>query len=245
MRFAQAELLSAAPRVKTCSTQAEQPVVRSRAVREGDCPLLILSDTGYHFCMSETTSNTNTPNKRSSQLTRTLLTAAAIGIIGAVLISVSTSLELPAMAISPVLATPLLGLYMFTPVVALALLRKPGVGLFASLVAGLAAMPFTGFIFFVPLGSVICGLLAEAPIAVSRYRRWQWWRYVIAAVLEGAIMLLIHWTIWHIDAMVVGMQIAMVVGILGSEIVWTFIALAVVRGLNRAGVGAQSASQAG
>lgn len=177
------------------------------------------------------------PAGPASSRTRTLLTVAAIAAVGAVLLAVAGDLSLVGLTVFPLLTAALTGLWMIPPVLALALLRRGGFGLLASVIAGLVALPFTGFQIFIPIAAVVTGLVVEAVFAVTRYRRWPAWRFYLAALIEAAILLGVEWRTFGIAQMVLPLQIAMIVVLTAAQIACTALALLTARRLRRAGVG--------
>lgn len=170
--------------------------------------------------------------------TRTLLTIAAISAVGAVLLAVAGDLSLIGLTVFPPLTAALTGVWMLIPVLALALLRRGGVGLLASLIAGLVALPFTGFQIFIPIAAVVTGVVVEAVFAVTLYRRWPTWRYYLAALIESAILLSVEWRTFGIAHMVLGMQLTMILILTAANVACTALALVTAERLRRAGVGA-------
>jgi energy-coupling factor transport system substrate-specific component len=177
------------------------------------------------------------PAARPGSRTRTLLTIAAISAVGAVLVAVAGDLSLLGLAVFPLLTAALTGLWMLVPVLALALLRRGGVGLLASVISGLVALPFTGFQIFIPFAAVVTGLVVEAVFAVTLYRRWPAWRFYLAALIESAILLAVEWQTFGIAHMILPMQLAMIVVLAAANVACTALALVTATRLRRAGVG--------
>ncbi len=177
------------------------------------------------------------PAARHGSRTRGLLTIAAISAVGAVLLAVAGDLSLIGLTVFPPLTAALTGVWMFIPVLALALLRRPGVGLLAALIAGLVALPFTGFQIFIPIAAVVTGVVVEAVFAVTLYRRWPTWRYYLAALVESAILLSVEWRTFGIAHMVLVMQLIMILVLTAANVAFTALALVTAERLRRAGVG--------
>lgn len=121
--------------------------------------------------------------------TRLLLTCAAIGVAGGLVFGVVGYLHPVVLVTAPVLYGALIGVYFFPGVVVQSLLRRGGVALLTGTIAGLAASTLNpqGFWRHVGVG-VLIGALQELPFAVTRYRYWRAWVFVLASAIAGAVM---------------------------------------------------------
>ncbi|MGH7912216.1 MAG: ECF transporter S component [Candidatus Dormibacteraceae bacterium] len=170
--------------------------------------------------------------------TRTLLTIAAIAAAGAVLLAIAGDLALVGLTVFPLLTAALTGIWILIPITALGLLRRGGVGLLASVIAGLVALPFTGFQVFIPIAAIVTGVVVEAFFAITLYRRWPAWRFYAAAVVESAVLLAVEWRTFGIAHMVLPFQIAMVAVLTAANLACAWVALRTAARLRRAGIGA-------
>lgn len=119
--------------------------------------------------------------------TRLLLTCAAIGVAGG-LANIGNAYLFNLLAtVAPMLLGIAAGVYYLPAVLALAALRRGGVGLLTSLIAGLVQAPF------VPTGIlsvsvfVIIGILIELPFLLAGYRYWRGWLFYVAALWVATV----------------------------------------------------------
>jgi energy-coupling factor transport system permease protein len=173
----------------------------------------------------------------SSTSTRLLLTCAAIGVAGGIVFSVSAYISGTLAAVAPLFYGAVIGVYFLPGVVAQALLRRGGVALITSVIAGLVSVPFQpiGFMAVMAAGSI--GALQEIPFLITLYRYWKAWLFYLAVTIAGVVFGLgvffaqgaetaRPWTqVLHIGLFVV------------SPILFTWIGRVVAKGLDRTGAG--------
>ncbi len=118
--------------------------------------------------------------------TRLLLTCAAIGVAGG-LVNVGNAYLFNLLAVAaPMFLGLAAGIYYLPGVLALAALRRGGVGLLTSVIAGLVQAPF------VPTGIVsvsvfvIIGILMELLFLLAGYRYWRAWLFYVTALWAAA-----------------------------------------------------------
>ncbi|WP_054682651.1 ECF transporter S component [Microbacterium sp. No. 7] len=118
--------------------------------------------------------------------TRLLLTCAAIGVAGGLANIGNAYLFNMLVVVAPMLLGVAAGLYFLPGVVALAALRRGGVGLLTSVIAGLVQVPFvpTGIISVSVF--VIIGVLMELPFLLGGYRYWRPWLFFVMALWAAA-----------------------------------------------------------
>lgn len=121
------------------------------------------------------------PRPRRSISTRLLMTCAAIGVAGGI-VSIPMVWATVAVYTIPLAHAPIIGLWAVTPVIAMTLLRRPGVGLLTALILGIVNMLNPIGWFFVG-AMALTGVLVEVPFAVTRYRLWHPALFYIGAVL--------------------------------------------------------------
>lgn len=169
--------------------------------------------------------------------TRVLLTTAAIGVAGAVVIAPLSmgSSAAPALLL-PLVYSAVLGLKLLPGIIAQALLHRPGVALGAALVSGLIAVPFSGRGAAVVLSIAGIGLLQEIPFALGLYRRWGAWIHYAAAVPIGLVLAWLGVNVLGIFSQPVLVQVLFFVVAVVSCLVATWIARAVAAGVERTGV---------
>lgn len=168
--------------------------------------------------------------------TRVLLVAAAIGAAGGVLLAVNNAVRIPLMLLYPPLFMLLAGVWFFIPVLASAFLKIPGIAFITATLAGLIALPFSGFYFVVILASVTSGVFVESVLLVSGYRGWESWRYIVAGVMTTVLVLAIHWGIFKIDQMDTWVQVMSVLFLLIGFTFWAGLGLWTAKRLRASGI---------
>lgn len=168
--------------------------------------------------------------------TRELLVAATIGALGAALTAATKAAATALYAISPVLAAPMTGTALFVGVLAASLIRRPGAALVAGAVVAIVVTPFGGFNPRNLVAAAVVAIAVELAALVSRYRMLTWYGVLLAALLNGAFLLSIHWLVWRMSQMVPALQIGTAVSLVGAQIVWAALGVVVARMLARAGV---------
>ena len=169
--------------------------------------------------------------------TAILLTCAALGVAGAVLLApmnwASTILTGPL----PFLGMALAGLWLLPSVIALRLLRRPLVGLLVGLIAGLVLVPFSGYGF----GSVATNLwwaaFTELPFLFVLWRYWGTWMHYLGALAVGIVYPISAWAWFNLGAMSLPLQIAFFAVTIASCLGGTALGILIADRLRRAGVG--------
>ena len=129
-------------------------------------------------------------NLRDSILgTRNLMTVAALGVVGAIMIVPLTYLSL-AVAINPrgiLIMCALMGAWIIPYLLPGVIVNKPGVFVISGFVMGVIAAFLTPQGPTAILGSVIGSLYVGAPVAALLYRHWSWWVYALSGVIFGGL----------------------------------------------------------
>ena len=129
-------------------------------------------------------------NLRDSILgTRNLMTVAALGVVGAIMIVPLTYLSL-AVAVNPrgiLIMCALMGAWIIPYLLPGVIVNKPGVFIISGFVMGVIAAFLTPQVPTAILGSVIGSLYVGAPVAALLYRRWTWWVYALSGVIFGGL----------------------------------------------------------
>lgn len=181
-----------------------------------------------------------TTNSRQNSVfhTRTLMTVAAISVVGTLIVVPLTYVSM-ALQVSPggILAVcGFLGGWMFPYLLPGAVTRKPGAILIASLLIGIISAFVTPMGPAAILGNLIAGLLLEIPLAVLLYRHWDWLGYGLGAVLFGMFNAVSYSSFVKIPVTTTQM-----VGFFVTAVVSCLLGVAltklVVAGLRRAGIG--------
>lgn len=171
--------------------------------------------------------------------TRVLLICAAVGVATGLLTAVAGWISVPVWAVYPlaVVYGLVLGVHVVPGIVAQELLRLPWVALISHLVAALVASAFSPqwLVRYVGM-AVLIGALQEGIAALTRYRVWQWWRFMISGAIVGLVLAVIMGFVFDLAKFPPWAQITFVVVLFVGPIAWTAVALAIGAGLRRAGV---------
>lgn len=120
--------------------------------------------------------------------TRLLMTCAAIGVGSGIVFTVAGFVNGIVAAAAPIVYGLSIGVYFLPGVIAQSLLRRPGVALITSLIAGLVGSAVNpAFIMRYLATGLAIGLLQELPFAVSKYRYWRAWVFYVSAAVMGVV----------------------------------------------------------
>ncbi|MFS0895218.1 ECF transporter S component [Microbacterium sp. 179-I 3D3 NHS] len=176
--------------------------------------------------------------------TAILLTCAALGVAGGLLLAPANWVSTILFAGLPFVSVALAGLWLLPSVIALRLLRRPLVGLLVGLLAGLVIVPFSGYGF----GSVATNLwwaaFTELPFLFVIWRYWGTWLHYLGAVIVGVVYPLLAWASFDLGSMTVGVRLAFFALTLASCVGATALGILIADRLRRAGVGARRQKQA-
>lgn len=143
--------------------------------------------------MSGAGSRTSPRRTRFRFPTAILLTCAALGVAGGLLLAPANWVSTILFPGLPFVSVALAGLWLLPSVIALRLLRRPLVGLLVGLLAGLVIVPFSGYGF----GSVATNLwwaaFTELPFLFVLWRYWGTWMHYLGAVVVGVVYPLLAW----------------------------------------------------
>lgn len=168
--------------------------------------------------------------------TRLLLTCAAIGVAGGLVFGVVGYLHPVVLLTAPLLYGALIGVYFFPGVVAQSLLRRGGVALLTGTIAGLAASALDPVNLWRHLGvGLLIGALQELPFALSRYRYWKGWIFVLAAVVAGIVMGAFVLVIFGADRFAPTAETVYIALFVLSPLLVTWLARLVARGIDSTG----------
>lgn len=120
--------------------------------------------------------------------TRLLLTCAAIGAAGGIVFILDGLVSGTIAAAVPFLYGATLGAYFLPGALASILLRRPGVALLSSVIAGLIVSPFTPIGLRAVGATALIGALQELPFAVTLYRRRPVQLVYLGAVIAGIVL---------------------------------------------------------
>lgn len=177
-----------------------------------------------------------TPTRRFP--TALLLTCAALGVAGGVLLAPANWLSTLLLTLGqPPIAVAIVGLWILPSVVALRLLRRPLVGLLVGVIAGLVIVPFSGYGFMSVVTNASWALFAELPFIVVLWRFWHTWQHYAGALLLGATYPLFAWAFFDLGSLPWWTQLLTFVACLISCLVATFLGILIADRLRRTGVG--------
>ncbi|WP_106815834.1 ECF transporter S component [Microbacterium timonense] len=179
--------------------------------------------------------------ERSRLSTSVLLTCAAIGVATGVLQAGAGAVSGVVSAFVPIIYGLVLGVHVLPGVIAQELLRRPWVAIITHLIAALVASAI------VPLwiGRYVCtalliGGLQELIAAVSRYRRWDAWRFYLSAVIVGVVIAAAIWFAADLEKFALWARIVYIALFVLGPVAWTAVGLGIGTALRRAGVARRS-----
>lgn len=168
--------------------------------------------------------------------TRLLMSCAAIGVAGGVLFTAHALIGGLTVNTIPFLYGLTMGIYFLPGTLAQALFHRGGVGLLTSALAGLVSSPFQPIGFTAFLIGIGIGLLQEAPFAIRRYRHWPTWLFWLGGLIQGLLVSGAGFGILRgADYSPMGAAL-IIASFFVSPPIFTAIALALARALDRAGV---------
>lgn len=137
-----------------------------------------------------------------TRTTRYLLSCAAIGAAGAVLLIPANNFAVALGAALPFLYAVMVGVWLLPPALAVALIRRPGAGVLTAAMAGVVTSPLNPAGPAALVTAMLVGMLFEVPFAVGGYRRWSWWLFQISALVTALIFVPNVWGfydlgLWH------------------------------------------------
>ncbi|WP_402468576.1 ECF transporter S component [Isoptericola aurantiacus] len=170
-----------------------------------------------------------------SLTTRYLMTCAAVGAAAGVLLIPANFAAAPLAAAAPMVYAPMVGLWMIGPVLALALIRRPGAAVLTTFVAGVvsAASPVGAYSIVTCL---MAGVAVELAFLVTRYRIWRPWLFYVDALVFGAAYVASGWVAFDMGVMAPVVLVTFVVLMMGSFLLCTWLGLSLARRLTSAGV---------
>lgn len=168
--------------------------------------------------------------------TRTLLSCVAIGIGASLLVVPANYLAIAAGAAFPPALIATCGAQILAAVIALRLLSRGGVGIFASAVVGIIGV-FTSPQGWGCLSIVVFGALAELPFLIGRYRSWGTGRYVAVVIIGSVFYYGSTFLFFDLASMSTWIQIVSLVLPPLSMGLFCWLGALAADGLRRAGVG--------
>ncbi|MGX5681848.1 ECF transporter S component [Schumannella luteola] len=168
--------------------------------------------------------------------TQYLLTCAAIGAAGGILLIPANNVAAAVAAALPLLYAAIVGAWVIASVIALDVIRRPGASLLTSLFAGLVVTPFTPYGARSIITCVLFGALLELPFLATLYRRWHPALFFAATLGIGAVYSVFAYRTFAIDTFPIGAQIAFFAILLASIAAFTAVGLVIGSRLRAAGI---------
>lgn len=119
--------------------------------------------------------------------TRNLMTVAALGVVGSLLVVPLTYLSL-VVAVSPrgiLIMCALMGAWIVPYLLPGVIVNKPGAFIVSGLIMGIVSAFLTPQGPTAIIGNLIGSLFVGAPVALFLYRHWTWWVYLISGAVFG------------------------------------------------------------
>lgn len=186
---------------------------------------------------NESTAPRPTGSGRFRFPTAILLTCAALGVAGGLLLAPANWLSTILFPGLPFVSVALAGLWLLPSVIALRLLRRPLVGLLVGLLAGLVIVPFSGYGFSSVLTNLWWAAFTELPFLFVIWRYWGTWMHYVGAVVVGIVYPALAWASFHLGSMTMGLQVAFFAVTLASCVGATALGILIADRLRKAGVG--------
>ena len=173
-------------------------------------------------------------SNRAQVSTAYLLTCAAIGVAGGIVLAAGWWISSMLFITMPLISVAIAGLWLMPAVIALRLIQRPLAGLLVGLISGLVLAPF----FTVgAIGTTLWwALFAELGFLLVLYRFWRTWQHYASALIVSIvypIMAAASFDLWTIP---LGMQIAYFGVTLASCFAGTWLGIVVADRLRTAGV---------
>lgn len=158
-----------------------------------------------------------------------LLTCAAIGVAGGILLWGATGLSTLLFATVPFISVALAGLWLLPAVVALRLIQRPMAGLLVGLLSGLVVFPYL-------FTNLWWAFFAELPFLIVLYRLWSVWQHYAGAVVVGIAYPILAAASFNLWAMPLWSQIGFFALTLASCLGGTALGILIADRLAQAGV---------
>lgn len=169
--------------------------------------------------------------------TALLLTCAALGVAGGLLLAPANWISTLLFATVPYASVAIAGLWLVPSVVALRLLHKPLVGLLVGLLAGLVIVPFSGDGFWSVSVNLWWAAFAELPFFLVLWRYWGTWLHYLGALIVGVVYPILAWVSFDLGSFALGVQIVFFGLSIASCVGATAIGILIADRLRKAGVG--------
>lgn len=158
-----------------------------------------------------------------------LLTCAAIGVAGGVLLWGAGWASTALFAIFPFASVALAGLWLLPATVALRLLERPLAGILVGVISGLVVFPFIG-------AAIWWAFFAELAFLVTLYRSWRTWQYYAGAVFVGLVYPILAAQSFNLWTMTPPLMVAFFALTVATCVVGTWLGILIADQLRKAGV---------
>lgn len=170
--------------------------------------------------------------------TRNLMTVAALGVVGSLMVVPLTYLSV-VVAVSPrgiLVMCALMGAWLIPYLLPGVIVNRPGAFLIGGLIMGVVSAFLTPQGPGAIIGNLIGAALAGLPVLLTLYRHWSWWVYAASGVVFGAFNSSLYGSAFGIA--LTGGQVALGV-VLAVLSCWAGVAVCLLlkRALARKGVG--------
>ncbi|MFY9713969.1 MAG: ECF transporter S component [Microbacterium sp.] len=172
--------------------------------------------------------------------TAILLTCAALGVAGSLLLAPANWISTILFAGLPFVSVALAGLWLLPSVIALRLLKRPLVGLLVGLLTGLILVPISGHGFDSVLTNLWWAAFTELPFLFVIWRYWGTWLHYVGAVIVGIVYPVLAWASFDLGSMSTGVQVAFFAITLASCVGATALGILIADRLRKAGVGGRA-----
>ncbi len=140
--------------------------------------------------------------------TKDILVSGMIGIVFAfVQLGLTYAFMAAAVSAGPVVARLLNGFFFLSGFMALAIVRKPGIGLLSQTITGLVMTPLTPFGILMLFGCLINGVLTELMFVPTRYRKYSLPVFVIGMGVISIVYTLLEYGMSGYGGLAVGVQV--------------------------------------
>ncbi|MFC7530261.1 ECF transporter S component [Actinoplanes sp. GCM10030250] len=167
--------------------------------------------------------------------TRFLMACAAIGAATGVLLLPANFVAAAVAPTVPLAYATFLGVWLLGPVVAMAVLRRPGAAVLTMLIAGIINIP-------TPAGpsaivtNLMVGVALELGFLVTRYRIWRPWLFYVTALAFETFYAITAYAYFNIDDMAIAVRVVFFALMAASAVVFTWLGLVVADRLTATGV---------
>ncbi|KQQ93720.1 hypothetical protein ASF62_05810 [Leifsonia sp. Leaf325] len=168
--------------------------------------------------------------------TRLLLTCAAIGAAGGLLLIPANNIGAGISKAFPLAYAVESGVWLLPFVIALALLRRPGVAVLSSFIAGLINVPFTPYGFTAVVTCVMIGVVLEIPFAIGLYRHWNAWIFYVGTAVFEVLYSFTAMNSLGVDQWAFWLQALFVALLVASGLFFTWLGRLIAARVERTGV---------